>query len=384
MERIEGRKILFVITKSNWGGAQSYVHTLAEHCRAEGAAVAVALGGTGRPGSETGMLAARLAACGIRVLPIPSLGRDISLLKEFQVLKELRACIREEAPDVLHLNSSKVGGIGALAGRLEHVKRIVFTAHGWPHREPRHLLARVLIWKLSWITVWLSHVVIAVSETDLRTAPALFLRSKLRLVHNGVKQFPLKTREEARSFLAPSLPDLAKCREWILVPAELTRNKGIDIAVRAFAGIRTNIDTAALVIVGEGEEHGALARLIDSYGMQKRAFMLGFVPEVRQCFAAADIFLMPSRKEGLPLALLEAASAGLPAVATNVGGIPEVIEHEKNGLLIKPDDVDGLADALTRLLLNPEEARAFGEALEEKVSTSFSEEEMLRKTLALY
>lgn len=384
MENLSGKKILFVITKSNWGGAQSYVYTLATESQQRGADVAVALGGTGRPGSETGMLASRLTHAGIRVLTIPSLARDISLFKEWQVLKELRFYIREERPDILHLNSSKIGGLGALAGRLENVKKIVFTAHGWPHREPRGALARLLIWLLSWATVRFAHIVIAVSEVDLKTAPALFAKKKIVLIHNGIRDFPRISREEARRFLAPSLPDLTVCKEWIFIPAELTRNKGIDIAIRAFAGVRTNIDTAALVIAGEGEEHGALARLIDSYGLQKRAFLLGFVPDVRQYLAAADLYLMPSRKEGLPLALLEAGHAGLPAIATKVGGIPEIITHEKEGLLIRPDDVDGLADAMTRLLLNPEEAKTFGENLLAKVHETFSEEEMLEKTFALY
>jgi len=384
MDSLSGKRILFVITKSNWGGAQSYVYTLARHCRAEGADVAVALGGTGRPGSETGMLAARLAESDIRTLSIPSLVRDISFFREWEVLKELRELIREERPDVLHLNSSKVGGIGAVAGRLEKVKRIVFTAHGWPHREPRNALMRAFIWAASWATVALSHAVIAVSETDLKTAPALFFKKKVTLVHNGMQEFALKSREEARRFLAPSLPDLAKCKEWIFLPAELTKNKGIDIAIRAFAGVQTNVDTAALVITGEGEEHGTLARLIDSYGMQKRAFLLGFVPDVRHYLAAADIFLMPSRKEGFPLALLEAGHAGLPSIATNVGGIPEIIEHEKSGLLVRPDDVDGLADALTRLLLNPDEAKKFGAALQSTVRKKFSEDEMLKRTVSLY
>jgi len=384
MESLAGKRILFVITKSNWGGAQSYVFTLAQHCHAQGADVAVALGGTGRPGSETGMLAARLAESGIRTLSIPSLVRDVSFFREWRVLKELRELIREERPDVLHLNSSKVGSIGAVAGRLEKLARIVFTAHGWPHREPRNAFMKAFIWISSWATVLLSHAVIAVSEKDYATTPSLFSKKKVHLVHNGIREFPLKSREEARSFLAPSLPDLAKYKEWIFMPAELTRNKGIDIAMRAFAGVRTNVDSAALVIAGEGEEHGALARLIDSYGMQKRAFLLGFVPDVHLYLAAADIFLMASRKEGLPLALLEAGYAGLPVIATKVGGIPEVIQHEKNGLLIEPDDVDGLADALTRLLLNPEEAQKYGKELKCSVREKFSEEEMLKKTLALY
>lgn len=384
MSSLSGRKILFVVTKSNWGGAQSYVYTFAKHAQEQGADVAVALGGTGRAGADTGMLAARLAEAGIRILIVPSFVRELSFFREWRALRELFTIIRREKPDVLHLNSSKAGGIGALAGRIAGVKRIVFTVHGWAHRETRSFLWKVLVWKASWLTILLSHAVIVVSELDYRTAPVLFSRRKLHLIYNGVTEFPLKAREEARRFLAPAIPDLARCSKWILIPAELTRNKGIDIAIHSFAGVSTNVDDAALVIVGEGGEREQLVQLIGSYRLEKRAFLLGFVPDIRQYLNAADIFLMPSRKEGLPLALLEAGHAALPVIAGNVGGIPEVIGHGKNGLLIAPDDIDALADALTRLLTNRAEAEKLGKELQKTVRENFSEEEMLTKTAALY
>jgi glycosyltransferase involved in cell wall biosynthesis len=158
----------------------------------------------------------------------------------------------------------------------------------------------------------------------------------------------------------------------------------VDLAIRAFAGVSTNVDDAALVLVGEGEEHQSLLKLISTYGLEKRVFLLGFVPDVRQYLAAADVFLMPSRKEGMPFGLLEAGRAGLPVIAARVGGIPEVVEHGQNGLLIRPNDIDGLADAMTRLLTDREEAMRLGAELKKTVAGKFSEEEMLRQTTSVY
>jgi len=383
MEEVSGKRILYVITKSNWGGAQAYVYALAAHATEAGAEVVVVFGGTGRPEGGAGLLAERLAEADIRTITLPSLAREVSLGSEWRAFRELRECFKREQPDLVHLNSSKAGALGALAARLSHVPRIVFTAHGWPHREPRSWPVRVLIWLASWVTVLLCHAVIAVSECDCRGAPALLARRKVRLVHNGVAPFTLVSREEARRFLAPDIRVLEKAR-WILVPAELTRNKGVDFAIRAFAGVSTNIDDAALVVVGDGEEHGRLMKLIQEYGLERRVFLLGFVPEARRYFHAADIFLLSSRKEGLPIALLEAGVAGLPAIASRTGGIPEVIEHEKSGLLVRPGNIDGLADALTRLLTKPEEARAYGARLKKVVQERFSEERMLAETVDVY
>lgn len=381
---LAGKRILFVITKSNWGGAQAYVYMLAKHCHKAGADVAVAFGGTGRPESETGLLAEQLALDGIRAIVLPSLSRDISLAAEWRAFRELRACIENERSDVLHLNSSKTGVLGALAGRLAGVPRIVFTAHGWAYRESRSLVWRILVWKVSWLTVFLSHAIIVVSERDWRGAPVLFSRRKVYVVHNGVASFLQVPKEEARRFLASNLAALQKLPKWVLIPAELTRNKGIDFAIRAFARVSTSIDDTALVVVGGGEEHARLTDHIKEYGLEDRVFLCGFVADVRRYLAAADVFLLPSRKEGLPLALLEAGITGLPAIASRTGGIPEIITHEINGLLVTPGNIDGLVDALTRLLLNTEEARAFGARLKETVQNKFSAEEMFAKTVAVY
>jgi glycosyltransferase involved in cell wall biosynthesis len=384
MEQLSGRKILFVITKSNWGGAQSYVHTLATYCHSQGADVAVALGGTGLPKGDTGMLAARLADSGIRVLVVPSFVRELSFFQELRAFWELLTIIRQERPDVLHLNSGKAGGIGALAGRLVGVERIVFTAHGWAHREPRSLLWKLIVWKFSWWTITLSHAVIVVSNFDYRNAPVLFSRHKLHVVYNGVAPFALLPRVKARQELIKKAPTLSETVPWLVMPAELHTNKGIDLAIEALARLSLTHPDMALVVLGEGDERETLLQRARECGVSDRVFLLGFVPDARQHLSAADLFLMPSRKEGFPLALLEAAHAALPVVATRVGGIPEIVEHEKNGLLTTPNDVAELATSIDRLLKDPDEARSLGIALQATVREKFSEGNMLTETFSLY
>lgn len=384
MDHLSGKKILFVVTKSNWGGAQSYVHTLAAYCHSQGIDVAVALGGTGKRGAEIGLLAERLTTAGVRVIPVASFMRNISIAQEWRAFRELLAIIRRERPDVLHLNSSKAGGIGALAGRFAGVPRIIFTAHGWAHREPRGLCSRLLILISSWATVLLSDTVIAISECDRETAPAVFLRHKIRVVPFGVAPFTLLPRVKARQELIRKAPSLSETVPWLLMPAELHTNKGIDLAISALAQLSTTYPDMALVVPGEGTEREPLLRHAKDCGVSDRVFFLGFIPNVRQYLSAADLFLMPSRKEGFPLALLEAGYAGLPVIASRTGGIPEIIEHEKNGLLIGPNDVAALAGTIDELLKDPERPRTLGITLQETVRERFTEEAMLTKTAALY
>jgi len=378
---MESRKILFVITKSNWGGAQAYVFALATQFAAKKYEVVVALGGTGLPGAETGQLAERLTAAGIQVVRLNSMVRDISFTREFRSFQELERIIRIERPDILHLNSSKAGILGALAGRRCKVPRIVFTAHGWPHREPRPFFMRSVIWIASWLTVYLSHAIIAVSACDYRTAPVFFSRKKIHIVRNGIAPFSLHSRSEARAVLAPSL---SSDTYWFQMHAELHPNKGIDRALRAFSTILPSYPQTRLVIVGDGQERGTLQDLADTLGISAQVVFAGFVPDARSYLAAADCYLMPSRKEGLPMALLEAGVASLPVIASATGGIPEVISDHENGLLIPPEGDAPLVTAMRALLDTPERARDFGAALHQHVTDSFSETRMVTETEAAY
>lgn len=383
MDSLTGKKILFVITKSNWGGAQAYVYQLATYCASQGANVVVALGGTGLPGAALGLLAERLTAANIRIITLPSFARDISITREFKAFKEMYEVVRREHADIVHVNSSKAGGIGTLAARLLSVKKIVFTAHGWPHNEPRSLLARILIWLSSWATVSLSTNTIVLSELDYKGAPVFLSRRKLSIIRNGVSNFSLLTKEEARKVLATT-KDIPLTSEWILMQSELHKNKSVDVAIKAFSEIAPKYPNAVLIVMGEGEERNRLETLITQRGLGDRVFLLGFVANSREYLRAGSIFLMSSQKEGMPLALLEASFAELPIVSTNVGAIPEIIQQGVTGLLVPPEDAQALAIALSSLLDDPELAKRLGSAFREYSAVQLSAEKMLGKTLALY
>ncbi len=381
---LAGKRILYAITKSNWGGAQSYVYTLALAAHASGAHTSVTLGGAGSAGGGMGLLAERLEEARIPITPLSEIRRDIGLMHEWRAFIELVRVIDRKHPEILHLNSSKMGFLGALAGRLVGVPHIVFTAHGWPHRENRSLLWRAAIWFASWITICLSHIVIVVSQCDMETAPVLFSRRKLIHIANGIPPFPLLTRAEARAELAVYAPELLSYNRWILMNSELHPNKGIDVAIRALAMLVAEHPESALVVMSEGQEHIRLTELAASLGISSHIFLLGFVKDARTKLLAGDIFLMPSRKEGLPLALLEAGLAGLPVVASDVGGIPEIIQHGKTGLLVPPKDPAALAAAIASLLRDPSRAEHLGASLHDRIASEFSEEEMVARTFSTY
>ena len=173
------KKILYIITKSNFGGAQRYVFELATALKKDGHEVAVASGGTGE-------LTKRLQDSNIKTFTVTGLGRDIKALADIQAFFSLVSIIYKYKPDIIHLNSGKAGLLGALAGRLLFVPKIVFTAHGWSFLEPRKKLWKTLTWIGSYITALCAHQVILVSQHDKKHTKMPGVMQKCTVIHTAV------------------------------------------------------------------------------------------------------------------------------------------------------------------------------------------------------
>lgn len=365
--------ILYVITKANWGGAQKYVYDLATAGKERGHEVLVAYG-------AEGVLSEKLRTAGVPIRRIESLTRDIDWKAEFAAFKELLALMKEEKPDLVHVNSSK-GGLGLLAARMAGVPRIIFTAHGWAFNEERPWWHQALMHAAYAVTVILSHKTICVSKAvrrDLAWFPDILRR--FTVVYNGVAAPALLGRDEARAKLAPALAD----KRWLGMIAELHPTKRVEDAIRALAELSDSHPDLALVVMGDGALKEWLAEYAAHYKLENRVVLAGFVEDAASYLSAFDLFLMPSRSEALALALIEAGHAGLPVVATRVGGIPEVVRHKHTGLLVPRENPHALARAIRTLLEHPEEAQAYGETLRASVVEKFSKERMVEETFAIY
>ena len=366
------KKVLFVITKSNWGGAQRYVFDLAVSLPKETYAVSVAAGGQGP-------LMEKLRAAYIPTTSIPALGRDVHALQDLYAFFTLYRMFVSTQPDIVHLNSSKVGAMGALAGRLAGVPQIIFTAHGWPTRERRNPLSRMGITFLSWFTIMLSHQVICVSQKDADEAAQWPSTSKkLRTIHNGIATATTLTRREARERL--NLPEEAFVVGTI---GEMTPNKNYTGLITAAALLKEQ-HSFIFDCIGDGEERSRIAQAIIDSRTHEICKLEGFVQDAAQYLNAYDAFVLFSYKEGLPYVLLEAGAAGLPVVASNTGGISEIITHNTSGLLVTPGDTTALATALSQLVEDSTLRKRLGDALQHTITEAFSLSRMVEKTLAVY
>jgi glycosyltransferase involved in cell wall biosynthesis len=367
------RRVLYVITKSNWGGAQRYVYDLAVAAHERGDEVLVAAGGDGE-------LLSRLRARGIPTRSVRALGRDVRLLQELTAVKELTALMREFRPDVVHINSSKAG-LAALAGRLTGVPRIIFTVHGWAWNEDRPFWQKLLLAAVYQLTLMLCHRVVVVSHAAHRQARFLpFVQSKFVVIHNGVHPISFTSREAARSHLLP----WASNAFWIGTIAELHPVKGLPVLIRAFKQFLQVAPTSQLLIMGEGQDRTRLEHLIAQEHLHEQVHLVGHVPEAAALLPALDIFVLPSRSEGLAYVLLEAGQARLPVVASAVGGIPEIITDHSTGVLVPYGDVSALSKALGELHADPARSTSLADTLHATVERDFSLYTMIEHTFAEY
>jgi glycosyltransferase involved in cell wall biosynthesis len=399
------KKILYVITKSNWGGAQRYVHDLATNITKSDYTILVALGGQGE-------LKSQLRSRGISTISLLALERDIKIIKDVMFFFELLKILQKERPDVIHLNSSKVGGLGALAARIFNIKMllarsvfrqstiynlqsaIVFTIHGLPHLEPRPLLQRQAIKLLTWLTVLLSHRVITVCEHDrLRIVHWPLIKNKVETVYNGIETTEHHDKQTARSQLGKifnfqfSIFNKFSNDNFIIgTIAELHPNKGLHHLIESFDILnrRSKISNLKLLIIGEGDERRRLEELIERHELSERVFLLGHVADAARYLKAFDLFVLPSLKEGFPYVLLEAAGARVPIVATYTGGIQDLIEHRHNGHLVPPGDNDRLAEVIFSLQLNRAKREMLASKMYEHVNKNHTLNQMIENTVKVY
>lgn len=387
-------KIFYLITKGNFGGAQRYVFELVKFLPRNHFRTTVIMG----DGHE---LRQRLEKANIEVRQLESLRRDVNLRDDWQTFKALLKILRQEKPDIIHLNSSKIGGLGALAGRLAGVPKIIFTAHGWAFNEKRTWLEKKVILFFHWLTILLCHQVVAVSvktKKDIERLP--LIKNKIVIIYNGLDNPKFFNRFVSRRELSEYFPKEIKRVEkltrdlqtkfWLGTIAELHSNKGLDILIEAFAiTVKKTLGSSLgwsliLVIIGEGQERSSLQKLIRDKRLEDRIFLLGQVPDARSYLKAFDIFALTSRTEALPYAVLEAGMAGLPVVASEVGGIPEIILGPEYGILTPPENIKEVEKSLLYLIKKPEYRKVIASNLKKQVQENFSLKRMLTETIKLY
>lgn len=317
---------------------------------------------------------------GIKVFPI-NINGELSLRGDWQSISQLTQIIRKEEIAIVHSHGSKAGLVARIAAKRAGAKN-VFTVHGTIFHEHFSPIKKKIFAKVEGVLAGLTHKIITVSKSlkdDLIQLEGVDT-SKIAVIYNGVptKKFNLNIdRDQKRADL-----DLKVTPKLIVTVARLASQKGLQYLLDAVESIENQ--DFQLAIVGDGPLLAELSQQAKDLKITDKVKFLGHRHDVPEILKAADIFVLSSITEGLPLIVLEAMAAQLPVISTIVGGVPEIIENEINGLLVKPKVPEELKIAIEKLLLNNELARKIAGRGYETVTNEFDLEIMVNKISQVY
>ncbi|MEK7623731.1 MAG: glycosyltransferase [Patescibacteria group bacterium] len=341
-------KLLYIVTQGGpWGGAQKYVFDLA-YALKDTFDVTIAVG---EPRGQND-LQKKAKDFGINVRQLTHLVRPFSPLHDLLTIFELNRLYGELKPNIVHLNSSKASILGSLAGQMSNVKcqmSIIYTVHGWVFDEPLSWVKKNFYRLAEKITAKQKDKIIVLSKLDQDTATNLLSieQEKIPLIPHGLPPLTLIEKQTARSIIKKNYKfSISDNALWVGTIANFYPTKGLDILISAISECKKDIPNMQFLIFGDGPERQNLESGIWNLELNDRIHLVGFVPEAAQFLSAFDLFVLPSRKEGFPYAILEARVAGLPIIAAAVGGVTSLLENYPTATLVPPNDVQALSQAL--------------------------------------
>lgn len=400
---VKRKKILYLITKSVWGGAGKYVFDLATHALSSNFEVKVAAGlsfaqgfgfrPTKWPSADEvggqGALFKKLQDKNIPYFEIQGLGRDVKILNDIRAFFQILKILFYFKPDILHASSPKAAGLGGLAFLIYKFltfrfnAKSIYTIHGWVFNEPRPRWQRFILRNASRLICFFYNRVIVLAQSEYEIAKRLWIlpTHKMIVIHNGIDPASISflSKKEVRRVL-----DIPGDCIAIGTVGELTKNKGYTYFIDAIKLLQATNYKLQAILIAWGEEYNNLKLKIENLKLDDKVFLLTDISPASPYIKAFDIFVLSSLKEGLPYTLLEAGLAKLPVIATNVGGNPDIIENEETGLLVPQANPEALAEAIERLLNDVNLRQELAKNLHEKILSDFSQKEMLQKTFALY
>src|SRR3989454_4757191 len=364
LQTLSGVRIAHLTETDGPGGAERVLSLLATELQSAGATSVAFL-----PVRREGWLEAELAPAGVTVEYVP-LSRPFSPA----YARALAAAFRRHRIELAHSHEFTMAFYGAWAARRAGIPHVI-TMHGsryYAGRWRRRLALRAAVATSAGVAA-VSRALAASPRSDL------WLRhDRITVVPNGVRS-PNGITAGLRAELG-----LGPADRLLLAVGNLYPVKGHRDLVSALAQLVPRHPTLHAAIAGRGELEMALREDAATRGMGGRLHLLGLRGDVGSLLAAADVFVLPSRSEGLPLALLEAMFAGRPIVATRVGEVPTVLADGAAGLLVDPGSPDQLAAAIDRLLGDPALAQTLGSRAQERANAEFHVSRMVERYASLY
>jgi glycosyltransferase involved in cell wall biosynthesis len=340
--------------------------------------------------SAPGMFVAGLEAAGIRHVPLRHSTRAMAPARDAAAFGELVSVFRRLRPDLVHTHNPKPGILGRVAARVAGVPAVVNTVHGLYATADDRLARRAVVYGLERAAAAFSHAELVQNGEDLGTLARLGVpREKLVLLGNGIDLARFDRARVPDEVVAARRAELGVGPRDVvcLAVGRLVGEKGFRELFAAARLLRSAAPEARVVVVGPADPDKGDAVPPEEQRRAEAAAgvrFLGLRHDVEALYAASDVFVLPSYREGFPRSAMEASAMGLPVVATDVRGCRQVVEHGRTGLLVPPREVPSLAAALAGLTGDAALRRRLGTAAREKAIRDFDQQRVIDLTLAVY
>jgi len=373
-------RVAHVITRLCKGGAQENTFQTVRLANRDRFKVDLISGPTrGREGS----IEDAVREAGIEVVRVPALVRAPAPVRDLSALYGLTRLFKERRYDIVHTHTSKAGFLGRLAAYRAGVSIIVHTPHGNIfHGYFPKCVTRVFVWMERHAARRTDRIIeLTPAGIDEHLAEWIGRPEQFVAVFSGIDLAPFDRAVERRD---ATRRRLGFGPETFVVGAagRLAPIKGFTHFVAAAHRLAEAAPEARFILAGQGSGMHELRR--QAAGLGERFQFLGLRDDMADLMAAMDVFVLPSLNEGMGRVLLEAGAAGTPAVATAVGGVPDIIEHARTGMLVPPRDPQAIAEAVSALRRDPERRRALGRAARERIDPAYGLEPMVARIEALY
>lgn len=308
---------------------------------------------------------------------------EVILLKrrkgfDFSYIIKLTNMLRRKKIDIVHSHNRTAFFYGTIAARIAGIRNIVYTEHGRTEKlsvktRVAHRLMNRALKKTVVVTRYLKEMLI--NEEG-------FNPNKIQIIPNGIDGNRFLIKESTLKYENGLF--LEKEDKIIVIVARLDPIKNHTLLFKAMELIDKEEHKIKLLVVGDGPLKSTLIQEVRKKNLHDRIFFLGERDDIPNILAGIDLFVLSSLSEGMSITLVEAMAAGLPIIATEVGGNPDLINHEQNGLLVPTGDEKAMADAILKVLKDTKLARSLGEAARQKFESEYTLEKMVKRYIDVF
>lgn len=333
------KKILYVITYLELGGAQTQLLTILKNLDKDRYQLYLVSGNSGQ------LTADFLSLKEVKVHFIKELVREINPFFDLIALLKLFKYIRGNTFDVVCVHSPKAAIIGRWASFFAGVKNVIYTVHGWPHHRFMHRLKFCFYYVLERVSAKVTDKIIVVSEADRVRAvkEKIAAKGKIALIHYGIDLERFTKVYRLRKYQK-------KDEKLIFIVACLKRQKGLDVLLAVARDMIAKDKSLKFIVAGDGPERKRVEVMINKFNLENNFILKGWAKDVCPFLERASLFLLTSFWEGLPVALIEAVTCGVPVVVTDTLGVRDIVRNKENGFIVPCGDSKSIVSACWDIL----------------------------------